>query len=99
MKYSPDGGEVRVTSQAENGSYRLTISDQGIGMTPGQVDRVFEKFYRADATNTAISGTGLGMTIVKHLVEAQSGQVNVDSTPGQGTAVTVTLPVAQMPAR
>jgi len=94
VKYSPEGGEVSISSQVEKGSYKLTISDQGIGMTPGQIERIYEKFYRADATNTAISGTGLGMTIVKHLIEAQSGQVNVTSVPGHGTTVTISLPVA-----
>jgi two-component system phosphate regulon sensor histidine kinase PhoR len=58
------------------------------------VIRVFDKFWRADASNTAIPGTGLGMAIVKHIVEAHHGEVKVDSTPGKGTTVTFLLPVA-----
>ncbi len=91
VKYSPNGGEIRISCQLENGICLLAISDQGIGMTSEQVLRIYDKFYRADATNTAISGTGLGMTIVKHLVEAQSGQVSITSSLGKGTTVTITL--------
>ncbi len=94
VKYSPNGGEIRISCQLENGICLLAISDQGIGMTSEQVLRIYDKFYRADATNTAISGTGLGMTIVKHLVEAQSGQVSITSSLGKGTTVTITLPAA-----
>ncbi len=94
VKYSPAGGKIRISGQLENGCCLLAISDQGIGMTSEQAVRVYDKFYRADATNTAISGTGLGMTIVKHLVEAHSGQVEVTSSPGNGTTVTITLPLA-----
>jgi signal transduction histidine kinase len=56
--------------------------------------RIYDKFYRADASNTAISGTGLGMTIVKYLVEAQAGKVNLKSSLGKGTTVTIELPLA-----
>jgi len=97
VKYSPQGGEVRISCHLENGSCLIAISDQGIGMTSDQVARVYDKFYRADATNTAISGTGLGMTIVKHLVEAQSGKVHVTSSLGRGTTVTIRLPVVSEP--
>jgi two-component system phosphate regulon sensor histidine kinase PhoR len=94
VKYSPAGGTIRISGQVENDRCLLVISDQGIGMTSEQAARVYDKFYRADATNTAISGTGLGMTIVKHLVEAHSGQVGITSSPGKGTTVTIALPVA-----
>lgn len=93
VKYSPRGGEIHISCQLENGTCVLTVGDQGLGMTSEQVVRIFDKFYRVDATNTAISGTGLGMTIVKHLVEAQAGQVSITSSVGKGTTVTITLPV------
>lgn len=98
VKYSPAGGEIRISCRVRKGRCILAVSDQGIGMTADQQERVFDKFYRADATNTAIPGTGLGMTIVRHLVEAQSGQVSIDSTFGRGTTVTVSLPVFTAPA-
>jgi signal transduction histidine kinase len=93
VKYSPDGGLVRVTGQLSEGYYRISIEDQGMGMTPEQVDEIFEKFYRADASNTAIQGTGLGMTIVKYIVEAHGGEVWVESEVGKGTTVSFTIPL------
>jgi len=92
VKYSPDGGPVHVKGLVTDEDYRVSIIDQGIGMTEGQVEHMFDKFYRADASNTAIEGTGLGMAIVKHIVEAHGGQVWVDSEKGKGTTVTFTIP-------
>ena len=71
----------------------ISVADQGMGMTPEQVDKIFDKFYRADASNSAIEGTGLGMTVVKHIVEAHGGEVWVESELGKGTTVTFTIPV------
>jgi len=72
--------------------FRISVQDQGMGMTPDQVDKVFDKFYRVDASNTAIEGTGLGMTVVQHIVEAHGGKVWVESELGKGTTVTFTIP-------
>ena len=95
IKYSPGGGEIRLAGEVEGGVCRLSISDTGLGVQPGHLDRVFEKFYRVDATNTAISGTGLGLTIVKHLVEAHRGTVRLESQPAKGTTVRLELPLVQ----
>ena len=91
-KYSPEGGLIRVGGEIFEDHYRISVQDQGMGMTPEQVDKVFEKFYRVDASNTAIEGTGLGTTVVKHIVEAHGGKVWVESEPGKGTRVTFTIP-------
>jgi signal transduction histidine kinase len=69
------------------------VRDQGIGMTPEQLAHVCERFYRADASGN-IPGTGLGMSIVKEIIERHRGEVQLDSTPGVGTEVTLWLPVA-----
>lgn len=69
----------------------IHISDQGIGMQPEQVKRIFERFYRADNSGK-IPGTGLGMSIVKELVELHQGSVSVHSEHGQGTTVCLRLP-------
>jgi signal transduction histidine kinase len=95
IKYSPGGGEIRLAGEVEGGVCRLSISDTGLGVQPGHLDRVFEKFYRVDATNTAISGTGLGLTIVKYLVEAHRGTVRLESQPAKGTTVRLELPLVQ----
>jgi signal transduction histidine kinase len=69
----------------------LAVTDRGIGMTPEQAARVFERFYRADPSGTVL-GTGLGMSIVREIVQLHGGQVTVDSQPGEGTTATVWLP-------
>lgn len=95
VKYSPAGGEVHISLQMKKNECLLSVVDQGIGMSSDQIARVFDKFYRVDASNTAIAGTGLGMTIVKHLVEAMSGEINITSVPCHGTSVTMTLPAVE----
>jgi len=92
-KYSPGGGLIRVAEQISGGNYLVAVEDQGIGMTPEQMEKIFDKFYRVDASDTGIEGTGLGTTIVKHIVEAHKGEVWVESEFGQGTTVKFTIPI------
>jgi len=92
VKFSPQGGVIRVTGRDDADEYRIYVEDEGIGMTPEQVEKVFDKFYRADTSNTAVEGTGLGMSIVRHIVDAHGGHVEIDSRVGQGTRVVVGLP-------
>ena len=95
-KYSPGGGEIRLSleSRVEHGVRQvgIRVRDHGIGMTPAQRARVFERFYRADPSGS-IPGTGLGMSLVKEIVELHEGQVDIDSELGTGTTVTLWLPV------
>jgi signal transduction histidine kinase len=98
-KYSPDGGMVEVELVEENnnehaGQVGIRIADHGIGMTPDQLARVFERFYRADASGK-IPGTGLGMSIVKEIVELHGGRVSLNSKIGAGTVVTLWIPSAR----
>ena len=83
VKYSAKGGLIRVTSTVSAGQCEIAVEDHGIGMSPEQVKKVFDKFYRVDASNTAVEGTGLGMTIVKYIVEAHGGTIWVESEVGQ----------------
>lgn len=94
VKYSPGGGAIRMTAEMIDNFYQLTVSDKGIGMTPQQVERVFDKFYRADYANTAVGGLGLGMAIARNIIEAHGGTIRVESELGKGTNVTFTLPLA-----
>ncbi len=95
-KYSPEGGAVKIRCTARgsegNGFVGIAVTDHGIGMRPDQVARVCERFYRAD-TSGKIPGTGLGMAIVKEIVELLGGQVEIVSKVGAGTTVTLWLPV------
>lgn len=92
VKYSPSGGVIRVTCDRTDGFFVFRVEDQGIGMTAQQLNRIFDRFYRGDASNTAAPGSGLGMTIVKHIVEAHGGRVSVESQYGVGTVVQFTVP-------
>jgi signal transduction histidine kinase len=94
-KYSPDGGEVKVRVFADpatvNQGVCIEVQDQGIGMTPEELSHVSERFYRADKSGTVL-GTGLGMSIVKEIIDLLGGQMNLSSEPGQGTTVRLSLP-------
>jgi signal transduction histidine kinase len=97
IKYGRDGRliEVRGTSATERGrrQVRITVEDHGLGIPPAEVDRVFEPFYRGEeAENRQIRGSGLGLSLVKRIAEAHGGRVHVASTPGRGSAFTLTLP-------
>jgi PAS domain S-box-containing protein len=92
IKYSPNGGLIKVTGTSSADFYEISIADQGIGMTPEQTEKIFDKFYRVDASNTAIEGTGLGMTIVKYIIEAHGGNIWVESEIGKGTQIRFTIP-------
>lgn len=96
VKYSPAGSEIVVKGQPRAGGWEIKIEDPGIGMTPEQVDRVFDKFYRADASDTSVSGLGLGMSIARQIVEAHGGMISVESQPGAGTGVCFSLPAKQI---
>ncbi len=96
VKYSPDGGRIRVRGARSGEKVALKVEDEGIGMTAEQVAHIFDKFYRANATNTAIGGLGLGMSIVKQIVDAHQGRIWVESTPGRGTRITVEIPTTLM---
>ncbi len=97
-KYSPEGGSVRlqlVEAPADQpGRLGIRIRDAGIGMAPEELARVCERFFRAD-TSGKIPGTGLGMSIVEEIVELHGGSVDIVSRPGEGTQVTLWLPLAE----
>ena len=93
VKYNVPGGSITVTVAETPRAVTLTVADTGIGIPPADQSRVFERFYRVDKSHSrAIGGTGLGLSIVKHAVAYHHGTVQLDSTPGQGTVITVTLP-------
>lgn len=95
-KYSPAGGpvELQVRADAQRERVFITIADRGIGMPEGVSARVFERFYRGEDA-TAIRGTGLGMTLVKEIVDHHGGHVEIESRAGKGTRVTIVLPAVR----
>ncbi len=97
-KYSPPGTPITVAAHARRDAtgattLRLSVGDQGMGIPRVEQDRIFDKFYRVASSARRASGTGMGLAIVKGLVEANGGRITVMSTPGQGSTFTVILPV------
>jgi signal transduction histidine kinase len=93
VKYSPDGGSVTVTVAPDERGTTITVADTGIGVAPEDRRHLFQRFYRAaNARHTTVHGCGLGLTIVRAVVEAHHGTVALDSVAGAGTSVTVRLP-------
>lgn len=93
IKYTPKGGNVNVSLNKEGKGTRLMVMDTGIGIPPEDIDQIFEKFYRIKTEQTrSISGSGLGLSIVKGIVEAHGGAVHVESEVGEGTTFIVSLP-------
>ncbi len=92
VKYSVKPSNIKVSVTNHEGYCQVQVADQGIGMTKEQAGKVFEKYYRADTSNTAPSGTGLGLFITKSIIDAHNGKIAVESTPGKGTTVTFQIP-------
>lgn len=95
VTYSPDHTRVAVAARADDGMVAIDVKDQGIGIASHDLDRIFERFYRADpARSRATGGTGLGLAIVKHVCENHGGDVSVWSESGVGSTFTLRFPLA-----
>jgi signal transduction histidine kinase len=97
VKFSPDESVVTVGARLadEAGFVAVSVSDQGIGIARADLDRVFERFYKADkARERGQGGTGLGLSIARHIVEGHGGRIWAESKKGKGSTFTFTLPVA-----
>ncbi len=91
FKYSPEGGTVEVSGTSGNGSIAVTIADHGIGIPAGELPHVRERFFRGSNVGQ-IPGTGIGLSLVEQIVEQHGGRLSIESEPGEGTRVTVSLP-------
>ncbi|WP_433530043.1 ATP-binding protein [Micromonospora sp. CA-263727] len=95
VNYSGEDTTVRIDARATDDQVEIAVTDQGIGIAPTDVDRIFERFYRADqARSRATGGTGLGLAIVKHIASNHGGRVDVTSTLGGGSTFTLRLPAS-----
>ncbi len=93
VAYSPEHSNVVVAARPADLMVEITVTDQGIGIPAGELDRIFERFYRVDpARHRSTGGTGLGLSIVKHVAASHGGDIRVWSSPGQGSSFTLTLP-------
>jgi signal transduction histidine kinase len=93
VKYSPEETEVTIGAASGNGEVRLWVTDQGIGMDESELKQLFQKFYRTRrAEQSGETGTGIGLSIVRQIVELHEGSIRVESAPGKGSTFTVALP-------
>lgn len=94
VKYSPESSKVEVHAIKTRSEVKVTVLDEGRGIEPEHLPRLFERFYRTDrARSRQMGGTGLGLSIVKHIAEAHGGRVSVESRPGVGSTFILTLPL------
>ncbi|MBN1979643.1 MAG: GAF domain-containing protein [Anaerolineae bacterium] len=95
IKFTPEGGSITVRVYREDGWIVLQVADTGVGISPEEQERIFERFYQADGSGGRHRGFGLGLTLVKEIVAAHGGTINVESVLGAGSTFTVKLPVAE----
>ncbi|MEZ5038721.1 MAG: ATP-binding protein [Saprospiraceae bacterium] len=93
FKYTPERGNVSVKTVLENGRLKVSVEDSGPGISKEELDKIFERFYQVEGTED--KGTGIGLSLVKELVELHRGQISVESASGKGTVFKVSLPVAK----
>ena len=95
IKYTPAGGKVELSLLAGEGQARIVVRDTGIGIDPADAARIFDPFVRLDAARSRdAGGAGLGLALVRAIVDAHGGAIAVDSAPGAGSRFTISLPLA-----
>lgn len=98
LKYSPTGSQIEVASREDGDWVVIEVRDQGIGLSPAEIEHLFTRFYRAkNDTTTRVSGTGLGLYLTRYFVEAHGGFVEVESVPQQGSTFRIRLPLVAKP--
>lgn len=96
LKYSPDRGAVEVTVMPDGARVAVSVRDHGPGMASDEVDRVFQKFVRGSASRALnVKGTGIGLAMVRHIIDAHHGDIRVESAPGRGSTFTILLPIEE----
>jgi two-component system, OmpR family, phosphate regulon sensor histidine kinase PhoR len=98
IKFSPSGKEVRIGVKRDSRMLEGWVADDGPGVSPGDLGRIFERFYKADRTRSSGGGTGLGLAIARHIVEGHGGLIRVESEEGRGATFAFTIPISDAPA-
>jgi signal transduction histidine kinase len=93
VKFTPENGKVSISIEEKDNDTQFSIEDTGIGIPPQDIQKVFQEFFRADnALDQKIKGSGLGLSLVKKIIDAHKGKIWFDSALGKGTRFTFTLP-------
>ncbi|HVU11494.1 MAG TPA: HAMP domain-containing sensor histidine kinase [Phototrophicaceae bacterium] len=102
IKFTPDGGQITLSLRKTEADAVIQVQDSGIGISPEDLQRIFDRFYQADASRTRMTsaeGAGLGLSIAQWIVQAHGGKIQVESEVGEGTTFTVTLPHIEEPEK
>jgi signal transduction histidine kinase len=95
IQYTPPGGRIRVSARVNSNEVVIEVADTGIGIPLIDQERIFERFYRVDAARSReAGGTGLGLSIAKHIIDAHNGRLWVESTVGEGSRFSLSIPLA-----
>lgn len=94
IKYTSSQGKIRVSAQAENGTVTITVADNGDGIQPKDLPHIFDRFYRSETHRPTNSGSGLGLSITRKVIDLHGGEITAESQPGEGTSFIIKLPVA-----
>jgi len=97
VKFTPEGGRVDATARLVEGMVEIVVADTGIGIAPAEQERIFEPFQQLGGSAVREEGTGLGLALTRRLVELQGGQLSLESTPGEGSRFTFTIPLGAAP--
>jgi len=93
VRYTPEGGSVLIATREVGHELELVVGDSGIGIEKEEQSRLFEEFFRGESARaSSVRGVGLGLAVVRSIVQAHDGRVDLRSTPGEGTTVTVRIP-------
>ena len=96
IKYTPINGDITLSYTCNNDFAYISIIDNGIGISPEDLPHIFDRFYRVDKARTrSAGGSGLGLALVKFIVELLGGEINVQSKVNQGTTITFSIPLAK----
>jgi two-component system, OmpR family, sensor histidine kinase MtrB len=97
IKYSPNGGPIRVSVERDGAEAVVAVADRGMGIAPADRERIFEPFLRSAASRVSAAGVGLGLSVSRHIAEAHGGRIEVESTPGQGSTFRLRLKADEQP--
>ena len=92
MPHTPSGGRIELSLKTHGSEAHLIVRDSGIGIPQEKLQRVFERFFRADASRTQVDGSGLGLAIAKWIADTDNAAIDIDSTEGRGTTFRVVFP-------